>query len=221
MTAQRPLAERLSLIVVTDPECGPGRAVVDVVRAALQGGAPAIQLRDKSADARDLVLLARLLLEETRRAGALLFVNDRVDVALAAGADGAHLGDDDLPLPDARRIAPPGFLLGRSVDDLDQARAATAEGADYLGIGPVRDTPSKEDAGAALGVGGVARVCAAVDLPVVAIGGVDAETAPALSAAGAAGIAVIRAVMAAADPRRATEELLREFRRGLRGDLSS
>jgi thiamine-phosphate pyrophosphorylase len=108
------LARRLRLIVVTDPDCGAGRDVVEVVRAALRGGAPAIQLRMKDAAAREMTALARALREETRAAGALLFVNDRVDVALAAGADGAHVGQDDLPVAAARRIAPPGLLIGVS-----------------------------------------------------------------------------------------------------------
>lgn len=214
MTAAGRLADRLSLIVITDPDCGDGRSLVEVVRAALQGGAPAIQLRDKRADGRALLELATRLSAETRSAGALLFVNDRLDVALAAGADGAHLGDDDLPLPAARRIVPPGFLLGRSVDDADQARAAAADGADYVGVGPVLSTPSKPEAGDAIGVEGVARVCGAVDLPVVAIGGVDGATAAAIAEAGAAGVAVIRAVMRAADPGHAARELLAAFRRG-------
>ena len=110
------LAARLSLVVITDAECAAGRGLVQVVRAALRGGAPAVQVRAKTETARETVELSRSLREETRAAGALLFVNDRVDVALAAGADGAHLGDDDLPLAAARSIVPPGFLLGRSVD---------------------------------------------------------------------------------------------------------
>jgi thiamine-phosphate pyrophosphorylase len=103
------LAERLRLIVVTDADCGAGRDVADVVRAALRGGAPAIQLRMKDASARETAALARALLAETRAAGALLFVNDRVDVALAVGADGAHVGQDDLPAAAARAITPPAF----------------------------------------------------------------------------------------------------------------
>ena len=147
------LAKRLRLIVVTDPECGAGRSVVDVVRAALRGGAPAIQLRMKDAPAREMAALAGALLVETRRAGALLFVNDRVDVALAAGADGAHVGQDDLPVAAARRIVPPGFLLGVSAETAELARKAEADGADYVGVGPIYATGSKADAGDAVGVG--------------------------------------------------------------------
>ncbi len=207
------LAERLGLIVVTDAACGEGRALVEVVRAALAGGAPAIQLRAKLEPTRDTVALAERLLVETRRAGALLFVNDRVDVALAVGADGAHLGDDDLPLPAARRIVPAGFLLGRSVETPAQAEAAVREGADYIGVGPVFATLSKADAGEAIGTEGVRAVCAAAGrVPVVGIGGIDRSNARAVAAAGAAGVAVIRAVMIAPDPAAASAHLLAAVR---------
>lgn len=210
------LVDRLSLIVVTDPECGDGRSIVEVVRAAVRGGAPSIQLRDKHGDARDTLELAKRLLEETRPAGALLFVNDRVDIALAAGADGAHVGDDDLPVDAVRAIAPEGFLIGRSVDDVAGARAALAAGADYLGVGPVFETPSKLDTGPVTGVEGVRRVCGTVEIPVVAIGGVGADNAREIAAAGAAGIAVIRAVMQASDPEAAAAALVQAVREGRR-----
>lgn len=207
------LAERLRLIVVTDPECGAGRSVLDVVRAALRGGAPAIQLRMKDAAARETAELARALLAETRPAGALLFVNDRVDVALAAGADGAHLGQDDLPLEAARAIAPAGFLLGMSAETEELARAAEKEGADYVGVGPVYATGSKADAGDAVGVGRIAAVAAAVRIPVVGIGGITVDNAQAVLHAGAAGVAVISAVIRAADPEAATRALLAPARK--------
>jgi thiamine-phosphate pyrophosphorylase len=207
------LGARLALLVVTDAACGEGRALVEVVRAALVGGAPAIQLRAKVEPTRDTVALAERLLVETRRAGALLFVNDRVDVALAVGADGAHIGDDDLPLPAARRIVPEGFLLGRSVETPAQAATAVREGADYIGVGPVFATLSKADAGPAIGTEGVRAVCAAAGgVPVVGIGGIDSSNARAVAAAGAAGVAVIRAVMLAPDPAAASESLLAAVR---------
>jgi len=203
------LAERLRLIVITDPSCGEGREIVDVVRAALRGGAPSIQLRGKEQPAREQVALARALLAETRAAGALLFVNDRLDVALAAGADGAHLGQDDLPVDAARRIVPTGFLVGISAETPELARAAERGGADYVGTGPVYATGSKADAGKAIGCGRIAEVAAAVRAPVIGIGGIDAKNAGEVVAAGAAGVAVISAVMRAPDPERATCELLR------------
>lgn len=211
------LEDRLSLIVITDPDCGEGRSIMDVVRAALAAGAPAVQLRDKRGDGRSMLELATALLAETRRAGALLFVNDRVDIALAAGADGAHVGDDDLPVTAVRSIAPAGFLVGRSVDDAAAASAAEAEGADYVGVGPVYATPSKTDAGPVIGLRGVETVRRAIDIPVVAIGGLDAGNAQAVAAAGAAGVAVIRSVMGAADPGRAAAELVQAVRRGVGG----
>jgi thiamine-phosphate pyrophosphorylase len=202
------LRDRLRLIVVTDPDCGPERDVLDVVRAALRGGAPAVQLRMKDASAREMASLARALLVETRAAGALLFINDRVDVALAVGADGAHVGQDDLPVDAARRITPPGFLLGVSAETAELARAAEADGADYVGVGPVYATGSKADAGDAVGVERIAQVAAAVRIPVVGIGGITIANAPAVLHAGAAGVAVISAVMRADDPEAAVRALL-------------
>lgn len=204
-------ADRLRLVVITDPSCGEGREIVDVVRAALRGGAPCIQLRGKDQPAREQIALARALLAATRAAGALLLVNDRLDVALAAGADGVHLGQDDLPVEAARRIVPPGFLVGISAETAELARAAERGGADYVGTGPVYATGSKADAGDAIGCGRLAEVAAAVRIPIVAIGGIEAANAAEVAAAGAAGVAVISAVMRAADPERATRDLLRAF----------
>lgn len=202
------LRERLRLIVVTDADCG-GRDLVDVVRAALRGGAPAVQLRMKDAPARDMVEMAHVLLGETRPAGALLFVNDRVDVAVVAGADGAHVGQDDLPVAAARRVSPPGFLLGVSAESVELAMQAEAEGADYVGVGPVYATGSKDDAGEPIGTGRIAEVAAAVRIPVVGIGGIGIGNARSVVESGAAGVAVISAVMRADDPEAAVRELSR------------
>lgn len=212
MIAPGTLAECLALMVITDPRCGEGRELVDVVRAALRGGAPSIQLRAKQETAREMVELARVLRTETRAAGALLVVNDRVDVALVSGADGAHVGDDDLPLAAARAIVPPGFLLGRSVETPEEGARAREEGADYVGVGPVYETASKDDAGAPVGLERVRAVVAAARIPAVGIGGIDEENAAEVVRAGAAGVAVIRAVMSAPDPEAATRALLRRVR---------
>jgi thiamine-phosphate pyrophosphorylase len=203
------LRDRLRLIVVTDPDCGAERGVLEVVRAALRGGAPAIQLRMKDASAREMADVARAMLAETRAAGALLFINDRVDVALAVGADGAHVGQDDLPVDQARVLGPPGFLLGVSAETVELARQAQADGADYVGVGPVYATGSKADAGDAIGPERIAEVAAAVRIPVVGIGGITVGNAPAVLRAGAAGVAVISAVMRADDPAAAVHALLR------------
>ncbi|MBW3629879.1 MAG: thiamine phosphate synthase [Gemmatimonadetes bacterium] len=211
-------AGRIGLIAITDPDCA-GRSVVEVVRSALRGGAGAVQLRSKDQATRDMVELGTALKVETVSAGALLFVNDRVDVALVIGADGAHLGDDDLPLEAARAIVPPGFLLGRSVDTADEARVAEKQGADYLGAGPLRATPSKLDAAPAIGLPGIRAIAAVTALPVVAIGGVDHTNAGDAAAAGAAGVAVIRAIMQADDPEEAARALLAEVRKGRVGAI--
>lgn len=202
------LARRLRLLVIADADAAAGPSLVEIVRATLDAGAPAVQLRAKNVTTRAMTELALLLREETWAAGALFFVNDRVDVALAAGADGAHLGDDDLPLAHARRITPPGFLLGRSAESVPAAIQAQQEGADYLGVGSVYLTASKTDAGSPIGMSRLAEVIEAVSIPVVGIGGINASNAAAAFSAGAAGVAVIRAVLDAADPGAATRALL-------------
>lgn len=199
----------LRLIVITDGRLAAPRAVEDVVRAALEAGAPAVQLRDKDATGRELFEQAVRLRALTARFGALLFVNDRLDVALAAGADGVHLGPHDVPLHAARRAAPRPFLIGVSTDDPATAARAAADGADYIGCGAVFGTRTKADVGAErIGPEGVAAVAGAVSTPVVAIGGITPDNAGALAGTGAAGVAVIGAVMGAPDPGAVVRRLL-------------
>lgn len=198
----------LRLIVVTDTALAAPRSVVDVVRAAVESGAPAIQLRDKSASARDLAEVGRALLEIAHPAGALLFVNDRADVALAIGADGVHVGPDDVPVHALRSSVPDTFLIGASTDDPDRARTLVEEGANYIGCGTVYPTSTK-DAGTPIGLGGLERVVRAVPAPVVGIGGIDAVGSAAIAAGtGAAGVAVVGAVMTAQDTGAAVRTLL-------------
>lgn len=208
MTRSDSLAEQLAVIAITDPDCGYGRELVTVVRAALRGGVRAVQLRAKHESTRDQVELGRRLRVETSDVGALLFVNDRVDVAMVIGADGVHVGDDDLPLRAVRAIVPADFIVGRSVDTAEEARTAEDEGATYVGAGPVLGTPSKLDAAPPIGVIGIQRIAEATTLPVVAIGGIDATNAEAVSRAGASGIAAIRALMLAPDPEAAARKLV-------------
>jgi len=194
------LASRLRVMVLTDPSPACGRGLVEVVRECLAAGATAIQLRDKASDARALLDLARVLAGPTRACGALLIVNDRLDVALAAGADGVHLGPEDLPVAAARSSAPPGFLVGFSTDDPETGRRAAAEGADYLGVGAVYGTRSKPGlADEAIGPARVGEVAMASGLPCVGIGGVTPSNAAAVFAVGA-GVAVLSAVMGHPDP---------------------
>jgi thiamine-phosphate pyrophosphorylase len=202
----------LRLIVITDRAAAEPRALMEVVHAALSAGAPAVQLRDKTATARALYETACALRPLVSRYGALLFINDRLDVALAAGADGVHLGPLDLPVAAARRAAPPGFLIGYSTDNPDTARQAVADGADYIGCGAVFGTESKPDVAAErIGPAGVAAMVAAVDVPVIGIGGIDTRNVAELGATGAAGAAVIRAIMAAPDPASAVMQILAAF----------
>ena len=203
------LATRLRLIVITDRGIARPRKVADVVATALSAGAPAVQLREKALPPRDILPLARRLHTEARAAGALFFVNDLLDLALAVCADGVHLGPADLPVAAARRIAPPGFLIGYSADTPGAANAAIAAGADYIGCGTVFPTRTKLDARSATGLAGLAAVVRAVAAPVVGIGGITPATAPDVIQTGATGCAVVSAVMAAPDPARAVLELLR------------
>lgn len=210
MTA-RALREALRVLVITDAGLAAPRSVPDTVRAALEGGARSVQLRNKGDSARALVGIGRELRALTRAHGALLFVNDRVDVALAVEADGVHVGPHDLPVAAVRAIAPPGFLVGRSADDPAVAQRAVAEGADYIGCGTVYATTTKPDAGDVIGLEGLSRVARAVTVPVVAIGGITVERARGIARTGAAGVAVVGAVMSAPDPAEAVRELLRQL----------
>jgi thiamine-phosphate pyrophosphorylase len=197
----------LRVYVVTDRRLQAGRSEVEVVAAAIAGGATAVQLRGKELTGRELVEVGRALRELTRRAGVLFLVNDRVDVALAVDADGAHVGQDDLPAAVARRLLGPGRILGVSAATPEEARAAEAAGADYLGVGSVFATATKADAGAPIGPAGLRAVVGATRLPVVAIGGITADNAVDVMAAGAAGVAVISAVVGAEDVTAAARRL--------------
>jgi len=182
------------------------------VEEALSAGARAIQLREKGASSRELLAKARRLRQLTRSWGALLFLNDRFDVALAAEADGVHLGPHDVPVAAIRAVAPHGFLIGHSTDIPEVARRAAAQGADYIGCGAVYRTATKAETGKAIGVEGLARVSEAVGIPVVGIGGITPEGAREIaSKSAAAGIAVIGAIMGAQDPGRAVKELMEPF----------
>jgi thiamine-phosphate pyrophosphorylase len=204
-------------MVVTDRELAGDRDWLAVVEAALQAGATSIQLRDKHATSREFLEMALALRPLVERHRALFLVNDRFDVALAAGAHGVHLGDDDLPVAEVRRTVPRDFVIGRSTDTEDAARAAEQDGGDYLGVGSVFGTRTKKEVvGEVIGTNQLGRVAAAVSIPVVGIGGVTPENAAEVAAAGAAGVAVISAVMAAPDPEAAARALLEAWEHGER-----
>jgi thiamine-phosphate pyrophosphorylase len=204
--------------LVTQGDLAGGRSTVDVVRAAAAGGVDVVQLREKHATARKRYDLGREVRAVTREAGVPLVVNDRVDLAAAVDADGVHLGDDDLPVSVARGRLGADALVGRSVSTVDGAREAAAAGADYLGVGAVYRTATKDTDPEESGVGldRVRAIRDAVDLPFVGIGGVTAERAAAVVAAGADGVAVVSEIAAADDPETATRELREAVAEGRR-----
>jgi thiamine-phosphate pyrophosphorylase len=200
------LADQLRLMVITDPGLTAGRDPVAVCRAAVLGGATMVQVRGKDASVRDLVSLTRAL---TAELAVPVLVNDRVDVALVAGAAGAHLGQDDLPLDAVRAHVPAGFILGISVGSPSEAERVRSSPADYWSIGPCFATTNKPDAGQPLGADGFAALARlAPEVPVIGIGGITAANAAAIARAGAVGVAVIHAVLGAADPRAAAAALV-------------
>jgi len=194
----------LRLVAITDDLRDGTAGLVARAQLAVRGGATMIQLRLKDADARTLVEVARSLVKALPPSVPVV-VNDRLDVALAAGAAGVHVGPDDLPAAAVRRLVPPEFIVGASVGS--DAEVALSRGADYVGIGPVYDTNSKHDAGSAIGPVTFARLARACKLPAVAIGGLDAANAAGVMIAGAAGVAVIRAVLGSPDPEAAARVL--------------
>ncbi len=203
------LRRSLRLMVITDRSLAGQRRWLHVVEAALEAGATAIQLRDKEATSGELLAMAEQLAPLAERYAALLLVNDRFDVALAGGAHGVHLGDDDLPVAEVRRVVPRDFVIGRSADTEDAARAAEAAGADYLGVGSVFGTETKKEViGEMIGTEQLALVARAVSIPVVGIGGVNASNAASVVQVGAAGIAVVSAIMKATDPGNVVRRLL-------------
>jgi thiamine-phosphate pyrophosphorylase len=193
------ILEAVHLCVITDPGLAPGRDHVTIAAAALAGGADMIQLRDKTGSLRDLLPQARAVRELCRSRGALFIVNDRVDLALAADADGAHVGQEDLPAASARRLLGPRRLLGVSTHSLAQAEAARQAGADYIGFGPMFATGTKDTGYEPRGLNALRGIRRAVSLPILAIGGITLENATLVIEAGAAAPAVISAVVAAAD----------------------
>ena len=184
------------LYVVTNEPLSRGLKHAEIARRAVVGGADVIQLRDKEKSSRELYAIA-CEMRGICAGRALFFVNDRLDVALAAGADGVHLGQDDLPIEAARRIAPEGFLIGISVGNADEARVAEAAGADYVAVSPVFSTSSKADAGTGYGISAIQEIRTAVHCPVIGIGGINADNAAELIWAGLDGVAVISAVVSA------------------------
>jgi thiamine-phosphate pyrophosphorylase len=197
--------------LVTQASISEGRSTPEIVRAAIDGGIDAVQLREKAESARSRYELGLELRELTAEAGVDLLVNDRVDVAEAIDADGVHVGQSDLPVSVARDLLGSEAIVGCSASTVAEARQAEADGADYLGVGSVYGTTSKDVPEAETGVGPerIAEIVEAVSIPVVGIGGITADNAAPVAEAGAAGVAVISEITAAEDPAAATAELAR------------
>jgi len=198
---------KFDLYVITDEKAGGGLSHAEIARRAIAGGADVIQLRDKTCGTLELLRIGTVIREITGKTGTLFIVNDRLDVALACGADGIHLGQEDLGAGIARQLARSGFIIGVSVRTLEEAVLAEREGADYLALSPVFYTASKYDAGPGRGIKVLQEIKRNVAIPVIAIGGITTENVDDVITAGADGIAVISAVVGSHDITTAAKEL--------------
>jgi thiamine-phosphate pyrophosphorylase len=200
------------LYLVTDPDLSLGRPEGEIVRRAVAAGVTMVQYRDKNTTTKQMIEKTRLMAEICRPAGIALIVNDRLDVAMAGGADGVHLGQDDMTLPDARRIVGEAFIIGISVTTIEEAKEAEEDGADYLGANGVFPTGTKSDLGKPLGLEGVSQLAAAGTLPIVAIGGINDQNAGEIISAGAAGVAVVSYIVSAENIEEQCEAILKVLR---------
>ena len=192
----------LRLVAITDDAEDQRSTLVDRVAAAVRGGATSVQVRLKKATPREVVEITKAIV---RKVPVPVIVNDRADIALAAGAAGVHVGEADLPVSAIRRFVPESFIIGASLGG--NAELANAKEADYVGIGPLFTTGSKGDAGKAIGIEGFRKLAELAGRPALAVGGLTAVSAPQLMAAGAAGVAVINAIFKADDPEKAARSI--------------
>ena len=197
----------LSLYLVTDRTLSRDRTTLDIVQAGVAGGVTCVQLREKSGSTREFIQEALSIRELLRSRGVPLIINDRIDVAQAVAADGVHLGQNDMPLAMARAISAGRMIIGISAESLEDAVAAEAGGADYIGLSPIYDTPTKTDTAPALGLEELARIRKRVQIPLVGIGGLSRDNISAVISHGADGAAVVSAVVSAGDPCSAAREL--------------
>lgn len=202
------------LHVLTDTVLQSRFSHVELARLAIRGGADTIQFRQKSGATRDMIDIARQLKQLCAEVNVTFIVNDRVDVAIAAEADGVHLGHEDFPIPLARELLGKSRIIGGSAVTLEEAQKCLAEGADYIGFGPVYPTTSKADAGPVTGIGLLKQAVEAIPLPIIAIGGINAENTPEVVRSGAHGIAVVAAVCCQENPEQATRALYQALHTG-------
>src|ERR1035437_3330660 len=205
--------QQAGLYLVTSQALSRGRSTLEIVDAALAGGVRLIQLREKEMPVPDFLRLAEQVRARTAQVDALLIINDRVDVTLAVGADGVHLGQADFPITPARRLAPD-LIIGASTHSPAEARAAERAGASYINIGPLFPTQTKTWSGDFLGLEGLGGIARLVTIPWTVMGGIKPEHVPALIQAGARTIAVVTPITAADDPTQAVRDLLALLRSG-------
>jgi thiamine-phosphate pyrophosphorylase len=203
--------QALRLYLVTDQACTGGRTLTDVVAAAVQGGVTCVQLREKQLNSRDFLAQALALKTLLAPHQIPLVINDRIDIALACGAQGVHLGQSDMPVAQARQLLPPEVFIGWSVETMDDVARSASLPVDYLGVSPIHATPTKTDTQPPWGLDGLRQVRSATALPLVAIGGIQARNARDILRAGADGLALVSALCAAADPCAAALELRQLF----------
>ncbi len=196
-----------SLYLVTDRELSMGRSNLSIVRSAVQGGVSCVQIREKNCSTREFIEETLILKEFLKKQNIPLFVNDRVDVAMAVGADGVHLGQKDLPFLMAKKIVGDSMIVGISAETPEDASRAEKEGADYIGVGPIYLTSTKADTGEPLGLDGLLHIRRLVKIPIVAIGGLNPSNAKSAIQCGADGIAVVSAIVSAKNPETAAREL--------------
>lgn len=200
-------ADCLRVYLVTDSALSQGRPLTEVVKAAVEGGVSCVQLREKTMSTRDFLDLALAVKHVLQPYHVPLIINDRIDVALACGAEGVHLGQSDLPVAHARQLLPDHVFIGWSVESMADVERALHLPVDYLGVSPVFATPTKTDTQAPWGLDGLHRVRQVTSLPLVAIGGINAGNALPVLQAGAEGLAVVSAICSADDPRQAAAQL--------------
>ena len=197
------------LYAVIDTHALKGRSHLEITQQVINGGARIIQLRDKTTVKKDLLPIAQALKNMCAEKGILFIVNDNLDIALAVGADGLHIGQEDLPVVTARKLVPMEMLIGCSVLNVEQAEQAVRDGADYLGVGAIFPTPSKE--AVVVGITTLRQIKEAVSVPIVAIGGINSKNAAEVKKAGADSIAVIGAILGADSPEKAARTLIKNF----------
>jgi len=210
------IKELIKLYLVTDPDLVGNRELEEVVVEAVKGGVTIVQLREKKLEDKQLIEKSLSLAKKLKKYSVPLIINDKIDVAFSSSASGVHLGQSDLPCFSAREVLGKHRIIGVSTNSIQEAETAVRDGADYIAISPIFDTPTKTDTDPAVGLDGIAEIKKHVKIPIVGIGGINVKNARDVIKAGCDGIAVVSAIIAAEDPKQAAIELLEEIEKGLK-----